>query len=201
MALLDAKVDKPIRQHELLDCLIRLFGGNRDRPRTNPTGDTIGLPAQLRSSPRALRILLAEDNQINQRYAVALLEKSGHSVTVAANGILAVDAVMKDSFDVVLMDAQMPELDGIGATRQIRALPSPKRDVPILALTANAMEGAGEQYLEAGMDGYITKPIQPAALLARLADIARILDASTANSAASSHDAGNALVLDRKVIT
>jgi CheY-like chemotaxis protein len=114
-----------------------------------------------------MRILLAEDNKINQKYAQALLEKRFH-LTIAENGVQAVDQMRRHDFDVVLMDIQMPELDGPGATRQIRALPAPKCHVPIIAMTANAQPGAREDYLAAGMDDYVTKPISPAALLALL---------------------------------
>jgi CheY-like chemotaxis protein len=115
-----------------------------------------------------LRILLAEDNKINQKFAVALLHKAGHHVTVAMNGLEAVDAMRHDDFDIVLMDVQMPELDGVGATREIRALPAPKGKVPILAMTANAMPGAKSEYLAAGMDDYIPKPVQPELLFSKL---------------------------------
>jgi CheY-like chemotaxis protein len=114
-----------------------------------------------------MRILLAEDNKINQKYAQALLEKRFH-LTIVENGVQAVEQMRRNDFDVVLMDIQMPELDGPGATRQIRALPAPKCHVPIIAMTANAQPGAREDYLAAGMDDYVTKPISPAALLVLL---------------------------------
>jgi CheY-like chemotaxis protein len=118
-----------------------------------------------------LKILLAEDNKINQKFALALLRKAGHYVDVAQNGHEAVDAVRRAHYDVVLMDVQMPELDGIEATKQIRALPAPKCNLPIIALTAHAMSGARDQYLEAGMNDYISKPMDPATLLSKLAEI------------------------------
>jgi len=121
------------------------------------------------SSHRPLRVLLAEDNKVNQQFATLILSKAGHSVEVAANGRLAVDAVERADFDVVLMDIQMPELDGVEATQEIRALPQPKGHVPIIAVTAHAMAGAREKYLAAGMDEYISKPFQPALLLAVIA--------------------------------
>jgi CheY-like chemotaxis protein len=120
---------------------------------------------------RPLRILLAEDNKVNQQYASVILASAGHSVELAANGRLAVDALGRSDFDVVLMDIQMPELDGVEATRQIRALPGPKGRVPIIAVTAYAMAGAREEYLAAGMDDYISKPFQPASLLGAVAKI------------------------------
>jgi signal transduction histidine kinase/CheY-like chemotaxis protein len=121
---LDAKVDKPVRQHELLDCLVRVYSSSHDKvvdaDATEPS------VAQEVSGTRSLRILLAEDNRINQKFALALLTKAGHSVHLAENGHLAVDAVAREMFDVVLMDVQMPELDGLGAMREIRAMPHPR---------------------------------------------------------------------------
>ena len=97
-----------------------------------------------------------------------LLGKAGHIVDVAETGADAVAAVGASDYDVVLMDVQMPVLDGIGATRQIRALPPPKNAVPIIAVTAHAMAGAREQYLASGMDGYLSKPLDPQTLLQTL---------------------------------
>jgi signal transduction histidine kinase/ActR/RegA family two-component response regulator/HPt (histidine-containing phosphotransfer) domain-containing protein len=118
-----------------------------------------------------LRILLAEDNAINQRFMVALLGKDGHSVTVVENGHQAVAAVRDGDYDIVLMDIQMPELDGVRATRQIRSLPSPKRAVRIIALTAHAISGAKEEYLAAGMDDFVSKPVDTALLLGKLTGV------------------------------
>jgi PAS domain S-box-containing protein len=120
---------------------------------------------------RALRVLLAEDNVINQKLVRAILVSAGHLVEIAGNGAVAVEAVRDGLFDVVLMDVQMPVLDGTQATRQIRALPAPKSAITVIALTAHAMVGAKEEYLAAGMDDYLTKPIDPTALLSRLADL------------------------------
>jgi len=100
-----------------------------------------------------------------------ILKKAGYAVTVVDNGRLAVEAVRDGDFDVVLMDIQMPEMDGLEATKRIRALPAPKNTVPIFAMTANAMSGVCEEYLAAGMDGYVSKPFQPATLLAKLGKI------------------------------
>jgi CheY-like chemotaxis protein len=164
---LDAKVDKPVRQHELLDVLVRVYSGRRLDPHPRPAK----VEVSMRPSDVALRILLAEDNKINQMFAVALLKKAGHLVDVAQNGNEAVDAVRRSEYDVVLMDVQMPELDGMEATREIRALAPPKGGIPIVAMTANAMAGAKEQYLAAGMDYYIPKPVRAEALLTLLSEI------------------------------
>jgi len=129
-------------------------------------------PAPLIRS-RPLRILLAEDHAVNQLFVVTLLRNAGHTVTVVDNGNQAVAAVRDGDYDVVLMDLQMPELDGVEATLRIRALPPPKHLVPIIALTAHAMRGAKEEYLAAGLDDYVSKPIDSALLLDKLARLPR----------------------------
>ena len=125
------------------------------------------VPAPLPSPHGPLRILLAEDNVVNQRLAVRLLEKRGHSVAVAVNGTAVLAAVECERFDVVLMDVQMPGMDGLEATAEIRRREREAGAVrlPIIAMTAHAMSGDRERCLGAGMDGYVAKPIQTAALL------------------------------------
>jgi signal transduction histidine kinase/CheY-like chemotaxis protein/HPt (histidine-containing phosphotransfer) domain-containing protein len=169
---LEAVLEKPVRHQELLDTLINIYGVCDEVPAAVPPASMPVRIANPRASTARLRILLAEDNKINQQYATVVLNKAGHHVTIAENGHQAVDAVRGADFDVILMDIQMPELDGVEATRQIRALPSPKNIVPIFAMTAHAMRGACEEYLAAGMDDYVTKPFQPAVLLDKLDRIA-----------------------------
>jgi CheY-like chemotaxis protein len=163
--LLDARLDKPVRHHELIDCLMRIHAQEPDEQ------DTIAL-VPVAAAPLAniggLRILLAEDNKINQKFASILLANAGHAVTIVENGHQAVDAVRHGEFDIVLMDIQMPDLDGVGATREIRAMVSPKNAIPIIAMTAHAMRGAREEYLAAGMNDYVAKPVQREALFAVL---------------------------------
>ena len=116
---------------------------------------------------RALRILLAEDTPVNQVVARKMLENAGHTVEVAANGIVAVAAFQKTKFDMVLMDVHMPEMDGLEATRRIRQLEAgTKNHITIVALTANAMKGDQDHCLAAGMDGYLSKPIRSQELYA-----------------------------------
>jgi CheY-like chemotaxis protein len=125
-----------------------------------------------------LRILVAEDNAVNQKVALSLLERIGYRADVVANGQEAIDALLRQPYDVVLMDGQMPEMDGIEATRLIR------RDVPaeqqprIIAMTADALQGDRERYLSAGMDDYISKPIRLEDLVRALTHEVRMHDAS-----------------------
>jgi CheY-like chemotaxis protein len=123
-------------------------------------------------------VLLVEDNRVNQLLATTLLSQAGYEIDVAWNGNEAIEAVQKKDYAVVLMDVQMPELDGFEASRRIRSLQSPVRDVPIIAMTANAMKGDRERCLDAGMDDYLSKPIDRATLLEKVAHWA----ASTANT-------------------
>ena len=119
----------------------------------------VGHSSSDRLEPSPLRILLAEDNRINQRLVQIMLQKMGHSVEVAANGKEAVAAVIRGDFEAVLMDMQMPEMDGDEATRVIRAMPSPKNRIPIIALTADAMLDQREAYFKAGVNDLVPKPI------------------------------------------
>ena len=116
-----------------------------------------------------IRILVAEDNEVNQRVVVAYLKKLGYQADVVTNGIEALESVRASSYDLILMDVQMPQMDGLAATRAIRELPDDKAKIPIIALTANAMKGDEERCLAAGMDGYLAKPLRKAQLAKALA--------------------------------
>jgi len=128
----------------------------------------------LRERRRRLHVLVAEDNPVNQQLAVRLLERQGHAVQVVGTGGDAVAAVAQTSFDLVLMDVQMPEMDGLEATVAIRAreadepAASHPRRIPIIALTAHAMKGDADRCLAAGMDGYVSKPVRGEALQAEI---------------------------------
>jgi CheY-like chemotaxis protein len=115
-------------------------------------------------------MLIVEDNEINQMLIAAYLDQFGLTHDVAVNGQIAVEMVQQGKFDVVLMDIMMPVMDGLEATKHIRALPDPQSKVPIIALTANAMKGDRETYLAAGMDGYVSKPISAADLFTALSE-------------------------------
>jgi CheY-like chemotaxis protein len=146
---------KPVGQPELLGAIARALGGP-----VSPGLAPLTRHSLHESHPK-LRVLLAEDNAVNRKVAVRLLEKQGHAVTVANDGREAVAAVEGGAFDVVLMDVQMPNMSGLDAAAAIRALEGGTgRHVPIVAMTAHALKGDQERCLDAGMDGYVTKPIQ-----------------------------------------
>lgn len=147
---------KPIKQSELFFSICKVL------QKTAPGADRTSLITRhsIRESKRRLHILLAEDNLVNQKLAVRMLERMGHSVSVAANGKRATEALEKGGFDLVLMDVQMPEMDGLEATRVIREREKATGShVPIVAMTAYAMKEDEARCLEAGMDGYASKPI------------------------------------------
>jgi signal transduction histidine kinase/CheY-like chemotaxis protein len=156
---ISAYLVKPIQQSELLEAILTVLGHKTESPDNRPTLVT---RHSLREERQHLRILLAEDNQVNQMVAVRLLQKMGHTVMEVANGREAVLTSEGQEFDLVLMDVQMPEMDGIEATRVIREREvATHKHIPIIAMTAHAMKGDRERCLTAGMDGYIAKPIRP----------------------------------------
>jgi CheY-like chemotaxis protein len=164
---LAAYLVKPVKADELqLATLVALNHASHDpnlTRRSQEQKNGASLPAEGRSS---LRLLLAEDNPVNQKVAVFLLQKAGYCVTTVDNGKQALDALSRESFDAVLMDVQMPEMDGLEATRTIRAQEAgTDRHIPIIAMTAHAMTGDRERCLQAGMDDYVSKPIQMKELL------------------------------------
>jgi len=179
---LEAVLEKPVRYQELLDTLVNIYGVNGEVPQPRPVDVPEVVSAAPEKAKPRLRILLAEDNKINQQYAMVILSKAGHQVSIVENGHQAVEAVRNADFDLVLMDIQMPELDGVQATRRIRGLAAPRNAVPIFAMTAHAMQGACEEYLDAGMNDYITKPFHAALLLAKLDRLAEGLPAGMASA-------------------
>jgi CheY-like chemotaxis protein len=167
-SLFNATLAKPLHQSALFDTLVGLLGCDDapkrvvDKP-ARPTLDA-GMAAA-----HPLRILLAEDNVVNQKLALRLLQQMGYRADVAGNGIEAIECIERQPYDVVLMDVQMPEMDGLEASRRIVARwPDAARRPRIVAMTANAMQGDREQCLAAGMDDYVTKPIRVDALVQAL---------------------------------
>jgi CheY-like chemotaxis protein len=127
------------------------------------------------AQPKKLHILIAEDNPVNSRLATRLVAKQGHSAVVVSSGRAALKALEEESFDLVLMDVQMPDMDGIEATSAIRELErGTQRHLPIIAMTAHAMSGDRERCLEAGMDAYVTKPVDARKLLAAISGAAAV---------------------------
>jgi PAS domain S-box-containing protein len=154
--LSNAFLMKPIRQSILTFTIARLLGLLLDTEYANPKSLEKQEEPQFE---RNLRILIAEDNPVNQQVAVGLLKRLGHLADVVGNGVEAVNAVRSFSYDLVLMDVQMPEMDGLEATAAIRKLSGERGRMPIVAMTANAMRGDDERCLAAGMNDYLAKPI------------------------------------------
>ncbi len=157
-----ASVTKPVRPSDLMDAIMTALDVRKPESETaSEARDQI-----LESDGYSLNILVAEDTPFNQKFIFRLLQRAGHRCVIVDNGRKAVDALDKDTFDIVLMDVQMPEMDGFEATMEIREREKQtRRHVPIIAMTAHAMKGDREVCLEAGMDEYVSKPISQDALL------------------------------------
>ena len=161
--LVNAVLSKPVRLDPLRACLAQLLGGDTgavEASQAPPVATAAATPT------RRCRILVAEDNPVNQQLALALLRRAGHVAEAVASGTEAVAAVRAIPYDMVLMDVQMPEMDGLEATRAIRRLPGTSARIPIIAMTANAMRGDDALCYAAGMDDYLAKPVDAERLLA-----------------------------------
>jgi two-component system sensor histidine kinase/response regulator len=176
---------KPVTEPELLDAILLAIGGQVERQSARnaqagrATGDT-------------LRILLVEDNAVHRIVATAILRQNGHTLVHAADGVEAVEISSRESFDLILMDVQMPEMDGFEAARRIRqAEHETGRHTPIVALTAHAMDGDRERCLEAGMDDYLSKPLRKADMLALLRQIAAAHAHESSSLSSSVDDRGS----------
>ena len=160
-----AYLTKPVRQSQLHDCLATVLGAGDPAVKTRESG-LITRHTINEARRQKIRILLAEDNLTNRQVALGILGKMGYRAVAVADGHEAIQALEKDFYDIVLMDVQMPVMDGFEATRAIRSgetkVPNPK--IPIIAMTAHAMKGDRENCLEKGMDDYVSKPISPQAL-------------------------------------
>jgi two-component system sensor histidine kinase/response regulator len=157
----DAYLQKPIRQSQLFNALLAALSRTPLPVDHKEPPPLITRHTLAEAHKQTLRILLVEDNRVNQKVALIHLRKFGYTATVANNGCEAVDAIRNQAYDMVLMDVQMPEMDGYAATRAIRGMAGDISRLPIIAMTANAMKGDREKCLEAGMDDYISKPIDP----------------------------------------
>ncbi len=165
-----AYLPKPVTATTLLDCLRQLRAQDPGPGEAAPAGALITVHSISERRPAPLRILLADDNPVNCRIAVLMLEKAGHQIDVVNGGADAIEAVRGKTYDLVLMDVQMPEVDGLEATRRIRALPVAHAGVPVIAITASAMQGDDQCCLDAGMNDYVTKPIDRARLLSKVSE-------------------------------
>jgi two-component system, sensor histidine kinase and response regulator len=199
---------KPVRRAELLSALLTAMGdtakekekekiGGSAKPANQYAAQTAS--QQERASHEGLRVLLVEDNAVNQTVATGLLRKMGHSVVTADDGREALDILAEGVFDLVLMDVQMPVMDGLSATRRIRE--DEKRTqsrIPIIALTAHAMKGDRERCLAAGMDGYVSKPIDQRALSEAIASAVQASPVSEVRSTKATEESvpGKTMVWD-----
>ncbi|WP_298830547.1 GAF domain-containing protein [uncultured Piscinibacter sp.] len=169
--LFDAALGKPLHQSALFDTLADLLAGDKAARASQAPAAALAVDAIL-AARHPLRILLAEDNLTNQKLALRLLSQMGYRADVAANGIEVIESLERQRYDLVLMDVQMPEMDGLEASRRIvTAQPDAARRPRIVAMTANAMQGDREACLAAGMDDYVTKPIRVEALVEALMQV------------------------------
>ena len=185
--LFSAYLTKPVKTSHLFECLIEIFSTNQQKTLSEVPTQINVLETHLKTQPKTiqpnapLRLLLVEDNLTNQKVATLLLKRMGYTAKIANNGLEAVEAVKQNTFDCILMDVQMPEMDGFEATRQIiKLLPDFKQRPYIIAMTAHALQGYREKCLDNGMDDYVTKPIsvnELAAGLQRAIDTKGILPA------------------------
>ncbi|MDH3260838.1 MAG: response regulator [Acidimicrobiia bacterium] len=186
-----AYLTKPVSQSELLDA-VRLVTSERMHP------EFLVTKHWLRERRPRLRLLLADDSPTNRMLAIRLLEKRGHSVVAVEDGLEAVEAVQEGSFDAVLMDVQMPELDGLEATQVIRQWENGKAHVPIVALTAHAMESDRQRCLEAGMDAYVSKPFSADELYATVEQLVGMSSRSERDQDAGQAEGVTETIIDRR---
>ncbi|TAH48927.1 MAG: GAF domain-containing protein [Chloroflexota bacterium] len=163
--LFAAQISKPIKPSQVYDALVNLLSHETI---TTPTGGTAMALDPMLAQKHPLHILLAEDNAVNQKLALRLLEQMGYRADIAANGIEVLESLERQTYDAILMDVQMPEMDGLEASRQINRRYARSERPRIIAMTANAMQGDREMCLAAGMDDYMTKPIRVDELVAAL---------------------------------
>ncbi len=164
-----AYLPKPVTAQTLLECLLQLRGGPVAPGALPGAPGLITVHSMSERRAAGLQILLADDNPVNCRMTTLMLEKAGHQIDVVNDGAAAVETVLAKDYDVVLMDVQMPGVDGLEATRRIRRLAPERARIPVIAITASALAGDEQRCLDAGMNDYVTKPIDRARLLSKLA--------------------------------
>ena len=169
--LFTAHLSKPLRQSDLFDTLVTLFAPKKET-KSSEKGKAKSATDPDMAKQFPLRILLAEDNLVNQKLALRLLQQMGYRADVASNGSEALESVARQTYDVILMDVQMPEMDGLEASRRLNEIYPDIERPKIIAMTANAMQGDREMCLEAGMDDYIAKPIRVPNLVEALKNVA-----------------------------
>jgi signal transduction histidine kinase/CheY-like chemotaxis protein len=164
----DAYLTKPIKQSQMFNAIVSVFGKKMEHKENPEKAQIITRHTLAENQQHGPRILLVEDNAVNQKVALIHLRKMGYTADVSNNGLEGVEAVKNGNYDVVIMDIQMPEMDGYEATRVIRQAENNSHHLPIIAMTANAMKGDREKCLEAGMNDYLSKPVNPKLLKEKL---------------------------------
>jgi CheY-like chemotaxis protein len=192
VAGIDAFLIKPIRRTQLCDALARVLLGEVQPIHTE-------MPAEP-AVPQSARVLLVEDNSVNQLVALGQLRRLGHECVAAGGGVEALDIIAREPFDLVLMDCQMPDMDGYEATRRIRQMEGPARNIPIVAITAHALPGEREKCLVAGMNDHLAKPVS----LEQLGAVIRLWASKSSAATAAGPDlleADDSYVLDRERVS
>jgi CheY-like chemotaxis protein len=183
-----AYLTKPVRRHQLYDCLSVILT-NPQTVVTKPSLPIVTRHSLSEKKKHGIRILIAEDNPVNQKIAQKMLEKFGYFSDAVSNGLEALKALGMIDYALVLMDVEMPDMDGIEATAQIRRSESKvcNHQIPIIAMTAHAMKGDREKCLEAGMDDYLSKPVKPDELLEMIEKWVQKIRKDMSNSTFSAH--------------
>ena len=195
-------VTKPLRQEQLRACVFQSVASG-SATGNDEAGTAVADSVINTGQGSSARILLAEDNLVNQKVALKLLEKMGFAADLAMDGIEVLEALEKRTYDLILLDVQMPRMDGIETARRIRsAKPATSNSsVPIIALTANALKGDRDRCLDAGMNGYVAKPIQPDILREAIREHVDDQNTSAAGNSAPTREGISSSVIDRKALT
>jgi two-component system, sensor histidine kinase and response regulator len=201
-----AHLPKPVRQSQFLDCLIRAISGTTEREIVAVTpvvAEPSGGGSEVRGTRTGMsnvRIVVAEDNEVNQMVALGQLDNLGYRAEAVSNGLELLEAIGRDHCDIILMDCQMPEMDGFAATVEIRRREGTSRHTTIIAMTANALDGDHEKCIAAGMDDYISKPVDPDVLARKLECWTRASDCENSSGRADEFRRGDVIDLSRLAI-